>query len=93
MGLPLGGLRNEIFELEERPFEQGDAFVLLSDGLPEAPNKMYELFDYARVHQLIEQHGSKDAATIKDELVSAVDVWLSGENNPDDITIIVIKKK
>ncbi len=92
-GLPLGGLKNELFELEERPFERGDAFVLLSDGLPEAPNKMSELFDYTRVHQLIEQHGSKDAATIKDELINAVDTWLSGENNPDDITIIVIKKK
>jgi len=30
---------------------------------------------------------------LKNELVAAVDLWLSGENNPDDITIIVIKKK
>lgn len=92
-GLPLGGLRNELFELETRPFEPGDALVLLSDGLPEAPNKMNELFDYARVHQLIAQYGSKNSTTIKEELIKAADAWLDGENNPDDITIIVIKKK
>ncbi len=91
-GLPLGGLRKECFDLEERTFNQGDAFVLLSDGLPEAPNKEGNLFDYFRIHELIEKHGSNEANVIKDELINAVDSWLEGENNPDDITIIVIKK-
>jgi serine phosphatase RsbU (regulator of sigma subunit)/ligand-binding sensor domain-containing protein len=92
-GLPLGGLKRELFETEERDFASGDALVMLSDGLPEAPNASTELFDYKRVQEIIEKNGSKDAESIKNELVAAVDLWLSGENNPDDITIIVIKKK
>lgn len=91
--LNLDTLRQKLFEIEERDFASGDVFVMLSDGLPEATNASTELFDYKRVQEIIEKNGSKDAESIKNELVAAVDLWLSGENNPDDITIIVIKKK
>ena len=37
-GLPLGGLKNEKFDVERRKFSKGDVLVLLSDGLPEAEN-------------------------------------------------------
>lgn len=91
-GLPLGGLREEYFDETERSFNTGDVIVLISDGLPEAPNNAGELFDYHRVHQVIEQFAAQNATEIKDQLINAVDTWLSGKNNPDDITIIVIKK-
>jgi hypothetical protein len=91
-GLPLGGLREEYFDETERSFNAGDVIVLISDGLPEAPNNAGELFDYHRVHQVIEQCAEKNATEIKDQLINAVDAWLKGKNNPDDITIIVIKK-
>lgn len=93
VGLPLGGLRKEEFELQERAFAPGDAFVLLSDGLPEAPNKQGDLFNYNHILELLSVHGHKTSAQIKDELINAVDEWLDGENNPDDITVLVIKKK
>ena len=48
-GLPLGGLKNETFEIEKRKFNKGDVLVLLSDGLPEAENESGELYDYERV--------------------------------------------
>lgn len=93
VGLPLGGLRKEEFELQEREFATGDAFVLLSDGLPEAPNKQGDMFNYDRILQLLSVHGHKTSDQIKTELIKAVDEWLDGENNPDDITVLVIKKK
>lgn len=93
VGLPLGGLRKEEFELQERVFAIGDAFVLLSDGLPEAPNKQGDLFNYDQILELLSVHGHKTSEQIKDELIKAVDEWLGGANNPDDITIVVIKRK
>ena len=66
---------------------------IASDGLPEAPNANGDLFDYKQEQEIIEKNALKDAAGIKNELVAAVDLWLSGENNPDDSTIIVTKKK
>lgn len=92
-GLPLGGLRKEEFDLVERPLHVGDVYVLLSDGLPEAPNKEGELFNYHQVAALIQQNGHLSAQDIQDALVKNVDEWLEGKQNPDDITIIVIKKK
>ena len=66
---------------------------IASGGLPEAPKVNGGLFGHSRVQEIIEKNALKDAAGIKNELVAAVDLWLSGENNPDDSTIIVTKKK
>ncbi len=92
INLPLGSLNTESFELIERTFEKGDVLLQLSDGLPEAPNKNGELFDYHRVQSLLALNGKNSAAQIKSSLIESADNWLEGANNPDDITFIVIKK-
>ena len=92
-GLPLGGLKKETFDLTERSFNEGDLMVMISDGLPEAPNKEGDLFNYGKVQSIIAEYADTDAQTIKNRLVEEVDQWLNGDQNPDDITILVIKKK
>lgn len=92
INLPLGSLKTESFELIERNFEKGDVLLQLSDGLPEAPNKNGELFDYHRVQSLLVSNGKNSATQIKTSLIESTDNWLQGANNPDDITFIVIKK-
>jgi sigma-B regulation protein RsbU (phosphoserine phosphatase) len=91
-GLPLGGLRNETFDIEKRKFKKGDVLVLLSDGLPEAENDSGELYDYDRVIKLINKNASKSAEELKDKLIGEVDIWLKGGIPDDDVTIVVIKK-
>ncbi len=92
-GLPLGGLREEHFDILTRSFNTGDIIVQLSDGLPEAPNLVGEMYDYERLCQLIEINGGKSAQGMIDSLIASVDSWLQGKHNPDDITLVVIKKK
>jgi serine phosphatase RsbU (regulator of sigma subunit) len=92
-GLPLGGLKDEHFNILTRNFNTGDIIVQLSDGLPEAPNLTGELYDYERLGQLIEINCSKSAQGMIDSLIASVDSWLQGKHNPDDITLVVIKKK
>ena len=91
-GLPLGGLKNETFEIEKRKFNKGDVLVLLSDGLPEAENDAGELYDYERVIDLISKNASKSAEELKSKLIGEVDIWLKGGIPDDDVTIVVIKK-
>ncbi len=91
-GLPLGGIREVHFDLLKRNFNKGDIIVQLSDGLPEAPNLVGEMYDYERLRQLIENNGSKSAQGMVDSLIESVDSWLQGQHNPDDITLVVIKK-
>ena len=92
VGLPLGGLREEHFDILKRSFNKGDIIVQLSDGLPEAPNLVGEMYDYDRLRQLIEDNGKKSAQGMIDSLMVSVDAWLQGQHNPDDITLVVTKK-
>ena len=91
-GLPLGGLKDETFDQLTRSFESGDVLIQLSDGLPEAPNSKGELYDYDRLKSLIQASGQLSAQKIIDVLIESVDQWLEGNRNPDDITLVVIKK-
>ncbi len=91
-GLPLGGLKDETFDQLTRSFESGDVLIQLSDGLPEAPNAKGELYDYDRLKALIQSSGHLSAQQIIDVLIESVDQWLEGLRNPDDITLVVIKK-
>jgi sigma-B regulation protein RsbU (phosphoserine phosphatase) len=92
-GLPLGGLRDEEFALEARNFESGDVLVQLSDGLPEAPNSNGEMYDYERLRNLILASVHLSADEIIKVLIKSVDEWMEGKRNPDDITLVVTKKK
>ena len=91
-GLPLGGLKNETFDIQKRDFNKGDVLVMLSDGLPEAENSKGELYDYDRVLNLITENSKNSSEEIRDKLISEVDRWLDGGIPDDDVTIVVIKK-
>lgn len=93
INLPLGGLKKETFDLVTRPFEQGDVLVQLSDGIPEAPNPQGEMFDYDTLAQLIQQHGRSSIQELHAAIMEAVDAWLGGQHNPDDITLVITKKQ
>lgn len=90
-GLPLGSLKDEYYDEVKTSFNAGDILVILSDGLPEAPNKIGELFDYQKLQELISNCGNKTANQIIDYLISEAEAWLEEQNNPDDITLVVIK--
>ena len=92
VGTPLGSFYNEEFDKYQIDFEDGDALVLMSDGLPEAPNHNGDLLDYPAVKQCIKDNGGKSAIGIKESLIELSDKWLDGIQNPDDITLVIFKK-
>ena len=91
-GLPLGSIKDETFALEEFPFEKGDSLVFLSDGLPEATNKIDEMLGYEAVLDCVRLNGNKNAKDQRDALLDLGTTWLGGLQNQDDITIVVVKK-
>ena len=90
--LPLGGIETEKFDGVKKEFNSGDVMVMISDGLPELPNPVNDLLDYEKVEGCIRDNSEKSADEIKDALVYLCDQWANGVMNPDDITIVVIKK-
>jgi len=91
-GVPLGSFNNVQFDQVTTAFEKGDVLAILSDGLPEAPDLKGEQFDYAKVQEIINTNYDKSAQGIIDILMSEADTWLQGQHNPDDITIVIVKK-
>ena len=65
---------------------------MISDGLPELPNPSDDLLDYDKIEACIKKNAEKSASEIKDALVFLSDDWAKGVMNPDDITIVIIKK-
>ena len=92
-GVPLGSFNDVHFDQTSTSFNAGDILVIISDGLPEAPNLTGDLFDYQKLQDLITTYGSKTAQEVIDQLMMEADAWLSGNHNPDDITLVVIKHK
>ena len=92
-GVPLGSFNDVYYDETTTSFNLGDILVIISDGLPEAPNLTGELFDYKKLQDLISTYGNKTAQEIIDQLMMEADKWLSGNHNPDDITLVVIKHK
>jgi len=90
--LPLGGIETEEFDSITKEFNSDDVIVMISDGLPELPNPQDELLDYPKVEDCVKANAHKDAESIKDALVELSDNWADGVMNPDDITIVVVKK-
>jgi len=91
-GVPLGSFTNAYFDQIHTTFNSGDILVIISDGLPEAPNLTGDLFDYQKLQDLISTYGDKSSQEVIDQLMVEADAWLSGKHNPDDITLVVIKK-
>ena len=92
-GIPLGSFKNAQYDQINTGFNTGDILVILSDGLPEAPNASGELFDYPRVQSMINNNYQLSAQALIDLLMKEADAWLAGVNNPDDITLVIIKHK
>ncbi len=92
-GVPLGSFNDAYYDEISTTFNAGDILVIISDGLPEAPNLAGDLFDYQKLQDLIATCGNLSAQEVIDQLMIEADSWLAGNHNPDDITLVVIKYK
>ena len=92
-GMPLGAMKNFPYAVHKQELQPGDTLVLLTDGLPEQKNGGGEMFDYARVRNVVSATGEQPPKDIIDALVREGDSWMAGVAQDDDITIMAIKMK
>jgi len=92
-GMPLGAFDDFLYADETVRLDQGDAVLLLSDGLPELFNEKKEVFDYSRIQQIFADVGSYDPQRIIDHLIEAGEQWRNGRAQNDDITFVILKVK
>ncbi len=92
-GTVVGLFAETSYEQAAVPLYSGDIFVAFTDGLLEARNPLGEEFGEARILAVLERHGQHSAVEIKEALLGAVQAWMSGEEQEDDLTLVVFKRR
>jgi sigma-B regulation protein RsbU (phosphoserine phosphatase) len=70
----------------------GDALVLYSDGVTDAQNADGEEFGEARVSQILRESTAQPARMIIDRIFDAIDDFVGGTPQFDDITVLVASR-
>jgi serine phosphatase RsbU (regulator of sigma subunit) len=71
---------------------EGDCLVLFSDGVPEAQNAEGEEFGEARLLEVLRSAAPEGAAAAVGRVFEAIDAFVCGAPQYDDITIVVARR-
>ena len=71
--------------------QPGDTLLLLSDGLPEQKNAAGEMFDYARVQDIVRSAPADSPEAMLARLWSEAQQWMRNTTQQDDITLIALR--
>ena len=82
---------NLIVEEECCAFEPGDLLVCYSDGVTDAVSDSGEMYGLARLEEIVRQNGRSSAQELVDIIVSEIDHFRNGVEQPDDLTLLVTK--
>ncbi len=74
------------------PLQPGDIFVAFSDGVTEPENE-YGEFGEDRLIDLIRAHRQQPLARISELLTQAVVDWIGGDEQPDDVTLVLARAR
>ena len=70
----------------------GDTLVLFSDGVPEAQNIFDEEFGEDRLVEVLREAAAEPAEVVIDRLMMAIDAFVGGAPQFDDITLLVLRR-
>lgn len=89
-GSVIGLLEGLTFEEASVGLRPGDIFIAYSDGITEPENEFGE-FGEERLLQLVHENQNLPLQRICDLAVAAVKDWIGGEEQPDDITLVLAR--
>jgi serine phosphatase RsbU (regulator of sigma subunit) len=72
--------------------EDGDGLLFFTDGISEAMDPDHEEFGFERTKEYAEANAGKDARSFVDGLSGAVDEFVKGATQSDDITIVYVRR-
>jgi phosphoserine phosphatase RsbU/P len=80
------------YEESRIPMHPGDIFVAFSDGVTEPENEFGE-FGEERLVELIRIHRDQPLSRISDVVTGAVADWIGGNEQPDDVTLVLARAR
>jgi len=91
-GLVLSIMESSLYEEETTPLNAGDVVILYSDGITESMNPGLEQFGEDRLLPVIQEHRSRSASELLDEIIKAAKHHAGKEPQADDMTVVVVKR-
>jgi sigma-B regulation protein RsbU (phosphoserine phosphatase) len=91
-GVPLGLFPGMAWDELSFTLGAGDVLVLYSDGVSEAQTAVFDEFGPERLADIVQRQREQPAAAIVAASVAAIDVFVEGAPQFDDITLMVIKR-
>jgi phosphoserine phosphatase RsbU/P len=92
-GVPLGLFPDMAWVERTIHLEPGDTLVLYSDGVTEAQTESWEEFDPAGLERVVRAARHVSSSEIITRIVTAIDRFVCGAPQFDDITLLVIKRR
>jgi sigma-B regulation protein RsbU (phosphoserine phosphatase) len=90
-GLPLGVMKDWVYEEAKIPLHSGQIILIGTDGIKEACNPLNEHFGNERLQMILKYNRQKSAKEILDEVYSSLESFRSSAERKDDETLVVIK--
>jgi Stage II sporulation protein E (SpoIIE) len=92
LGLEEGAIFISTLKEEEVSFNQGDVFVLYTDGFTEAMNERHEEYSEERLIKLIEKNRQLSARDLINLIIKEVKKFVDNYPQHDDMTILIVKR-
>ncbi|MFV1965889.1 MAG: SpoIIE family protein phosphatase [Pirellulaceae bacterium] len=91
-GLVLGVVPNLVFPRSTTfTMDRGDVLVVVTDGITEAHSESRQLFEYARVLDVVSKNRDSSAEVIIEAIYAAVNEFSGGRPLSDDMTAMIVK--
>ncbi len=90
-GVMLGGLPNQIYDVEEIKLKDSDTVFFYTDGIIEAENKNKEQFKLARLKKVLTEKECCNAHQIEKKVIQELQNYIEEVPQKDDITMIILK--
>ena len=91
-GVALGVLEECPYDQEMVPLAPGDLIVVYSDGVTDATNAGNEAFGLDRLERVVEATLGNSAEQVVESVFAAVEEHAGGEDQFDDLTVVVIRR-
>jgi sigma-B regulation protein RsbU (phosphoserine phosphatase) len=89
-GTVVGLFDGMIYSESRLPLHPGDILIAFSDGVTEPENEFGE-FGEDRLIDLVRAHREQSLSRISEVLTSAVTDWIGGNEQPDDVTVVLAR--
>ena len=91
-GLPLGMFEGMTYECGSISMAPQDVLVIYTDGVTEAMNRSFEEYGEDRFRRIMLKSRHQNAGPFLGTVVADVEQFVAGEQQSDDLTMIVLKR-